>query len=368
MYINDNPLSKTFYSRRDKIFDPHEIKFTYPSARLISIFILFFVFQFTNVFGQYQRTITPGRSWKVSGFHYDVNDRLMDSMYVNGTVQLDGNEYSIIADKIQYIGDPQSIAAMREDTVAGKVWVRFFNQDFTPYAPDSILNRDYLVADYSLAIGDTLTYTFIQDAANGFSRCEVHLTVIDTGNVDGRHFVELNTTTYPISGAITSCVINTADYSYYAINHYPLRFYEGIGTSHSPIYPFGGGGVIYPSDPFVTCAYEDGVQIWSDPNVSTCDLPDGWVSDELLSNSSSSKIEIYPNPNDGRFQIQLGDHYVGKSYSLDIHSFDSRIINTQKGRIENSHIECRMPAPSPGLYILNLTVDSEIHILKFIII
>ncbi len=291
----------------------------------------------------------------------------MDSVYVNGTVQLDGYEYSIIADKIQYIGDHQAIAAMREDTVAGKVWVRFFNQDFTPYAPDSILNHEYLVADYSLTIGDTVAYTYIADVAYNFYPIDISLTVVDTGNVLGRHYVELNSTSSFVTGSLAYHGFTSFNdnYSYYAVDHLPLRFYEGVGPSQGPLAPFGGSNQ-YPADSYMTCSYEDGIQIWSDPNVSTCDLPDGWVSDELLSNSSTSKIEIYPNPNDGRFQIKLEDSFIGKEFLLNIHSIDGRIIKSQSGRIQNSLV-CQIPSPVAGIYFLTITIDNEMQIIKFTI-
>lgn len=327
---------------------------------ILSIVVMF---QFSSGMAQYESTLNPGKSWTVSTFHY-FNQRVTDSLYVNGVMELDGYQYTVLnCESIVFNG---TMALMREDTTEGKVWVRYYNPNYPAFDLDPYYNKEYLLADYSLNIGDTLTYTVIADVQYNPFELSVLLTVIDTGSVAGRHYVELNSTTDSILDFLQTYSFSSFMFDlHYVVQNIPLRFYEGLGTSHSPIYPLAGYEV-YPSDPFVTCVYQNGDQIWMDPLINTCNLPPEWYPTGLTNETPYPDVEISPNPSSGIFNLDLNDEMINNDYQLNIYSSIGVIINHKTQNLNNKNLSIDLSKHPQGVYYLHFHSLKNTFVFKII--
>lgn len=345
------------------LFNFQESKPDWGKYLLKPILCLLGIFLFSSAIAQYQSTLNPGKSWTVLAFHY-FNERITDSLFVNGIMELDDHEYAIIqCESFAFNG---TLALMREDTTEGKVWVRYYNPQYPASELDPALyNKEYLLADYSLGIGDTLTYSVVLDVQWAPVVIDVLLTVTDTGNVAGRGYVELNTTTDSILDVFYFYGFGLWFDSHYAIDNIPLRFYEGLGTSHSPIFPFGGSEV-YASDPYVTCAYENGIQIWQDPFVDACHWPVNWIPTGLPNDAIYQQIKSIPNPNNGFFKLDLVDNLIGKDYQLKIYASMGKTVTEQSGRIESKYLPLDLSQQPAGIYYLHFIANKTTYMLKIL--
>ncbi len=249
----------------------------------------------TMLQAQYEPTLVPGRSWVISGFQFNFDFRFPDSLFINGTVVYEDQDYSVIGSSAN-IGYQDTVAFMREDLESGKIWMR----QYSPYyGPLGIVSEEMLVADYSLEIGDTLNYTFFNYW--GDFDYNVLYTVIDTGNVDGRRYIELNNMVDSVFSSHWQYGPQFGGYSFYAVNQLPLRFYEGVGPSHGLLFPLDRDEG-YMADPYVHCAYQDGELYFDDPYIIGC--MEGLVlTTELL--QPFNIFQIYPNPATGHFTLRM---------------------------------------------------------------
>jgi uncharacterized repeat protein (TIGR03803 family) len=80
----------------------------------------------------------------------------------------------------------------------------------------------------------------------------------------------------------------------------------------------------------------------------------------LIGNSLSEKITLYPNPTDGKFTIDLGRTYPDAE--ITISQLDGRIISRE--RVMNARLKELQLSESPGLYLVSFTSGNERAVFK----
>jgi hypothetical protein len=301
---------------------------------------------------QYEPTLVPGRSWHITGFQFNFDLRFPDSLFLNGSVTYQGVEYFVLGSSSD-VGYQDTVAYMREDLDGGKVWMRQYNP---VYGPTGYISDELLVADYSLEIGDTIRYTFLTYEETD----DIVYTVIDTGQVDGRRFVELNNQVNSIFQMHNFGIFG--NYSYYAINQLPLRFYEGVGPSHGLLYPLNRNDG-YMADPYMHCAYNTGELYFDEPFIIGC-TDEFVLSTELLSNSRP--YIIYPNPSNDRIYIDFKDVFADTDCLISIYTPDGKKMYEAERNLSTGKIDLSVNEIPAGLYIIRISTKNDLFVEKFL--
>lgn len=85
------------------------------------------------------------------------------------------------------------------------------------------------------------------------------------------------------------------------------------------------------------------------------------VSDE----SYSSSFQVFPNPSNGSFTIEIGQQEVEHEVQFKVSNLSGKIID--KGTFKGSKHQINLSGNSTGLYILELTQGSSVHVQKIVI-
>lgn len=321
--------------------------------------ILFVASSPTMLQAQYEPTLVQGRSWVLSGFQFFFDERISDSLFINGTIFYGNEEYFVLGSS-SFVAQQDTVAFIREDLESGKIWLRQYSE---MYGPSGYVSEELLVADYNLEIGDTLNYTFLTytSGSEPYTSFNVLYTVIDTGQVDGRKYIELNNTVdsvyfdHSLYGVFTG-------YSYVAINQLPLRFYEGVGPSHGLLFPINREDG-YLADPYLHCAYQNDLLFFDDPYVIGCS--DGlWLSSESF--QTYEMFDIYPNPVIDWLTIKISAFSERKEYDIAIYTSTGHRIYAEKRSANLAEFQLSVNNFEAGLYLIHIRSDDKMYKAKFL--
>ncbi len=210
-----------------------------------------------------------------------------DTFYVEKDTIINGLSYKKIIERVPtrcFGGSNYYNGAMREDTVAGKVWYRSLN--YNPMYPDDTL--DVLAFDFSLQKGDTFetvyTVTPVPDS----------LKIVDTVYYkNGLKHIQFKKRTSP-----------------FPIYQEPLTLIEGITGTYSPIWKDRRSGI---GAFYLLCAYQDGIQmpysnIWFN---GACD--NHGISVEHITKQA---VGVAPIPAADFVQINTGEEFKIEKVTL----------------------------------------------------
>ena len=170
--------------------------------------------------------------------------------------------------------EPRYYAAVREDTISGKIYCIQYN--------DGI---ERLLADFNVEAGDEVTvYSFWPDWQNAYpTESTVKVRSVDTIEINGEKRKKINIDNGFEDG-------EWADY-----------WIEGIGSIHGLFAPSPSAIADAGSTPFLLCVYVSGELFWQNPEYSTCYLKDGGAEIENINTINSA---IYPTLTKDYLQVK----------------------------------------------------------------
>lgn len=187
-------------------------------------------------------------------------------------------------------------ALIREDTISGKVWYRYLGSHF---------ESEYLAFDFSLVIGDTFDLS-------------ANYTLDRIGTVDSIYYID------------------NVKHIRFEVSVHPneaerVTWVEGVSGNQSPIYKESNLFLW----PYLLCAFNDGVQIYSN-------LRHDGDCDPVIAGSTFATrlidLQVFPNP----FQSQLYIDYSASEYIKSIEIIDlsgKLVIKTGfQNYIETEHL------------------------------
>lgn len=249
------------------------------------IYILTFVFlsgcMTNNLFSQNYKSIFGNTStvWNVilQGFCDAIA-----SNTVTATIDttIDSNSYIVISGLGGFL---------REDTVQGKVW--FY---------DLSLNKEYLVMDLSLALGDTsYIYTYNNDS--------LPITVDSVYFIGGLKHIRFNET------------LNMCGYSE------KIKFIEGSGPNISFNYQGTWNGL--PPISYMLCHFKDGIKVTGNYLFNdTCFVYEVGIPEN---NSDMNSIKIFPNPASDFVHLDIED-FDNKTANVSIYNILGLLVKKQE--------------------------------------
>ena len=257
---------------------------------------------------------TTGQQWNVYGKPTSVSIPSCTFIYYfdNRYAQYEGYIYRLLYSPSDFLDD-LPIGMYREDN--GKIFMREINY-MTP-------SEEYLIYDWNLNIGETV-YVQHGSSLKGLILDAITETVV---NGEERRVFNLH---YEDDNALTEIWI------------------EGMGSELG--FPFSGtknNPVTFNYFPMTTemlCYYEDGEQIWDNPDYDEC-VKD-YVLDVAEQDENSSLI-VYPNPATDILSIVT---YDVNCSSVEIFSLDGRLVKSQNANFDAIDIS----SLASGLYMINV--------------
>ena len=83
---------------------------------------------------------------------------------------------------------------------------------------------------------------------------------------------------------------------------------------------------------------------------------------DIESNQGRTEINIYPNPTNGKFSVDLGKEF--EEADITITELDGREV--LKKQINNSHIIDLELSSKPGIYLIHIESSSSLAVIKII--
>jgi hypothetical protein len=155
------------------------------------------------------------------------------------------------------VRDSEKDFYLREDTVAGKLWCRFPNEE-----------EEFLVVDLSLSIGDTI---MLRNYTNPYLNLELKYVVQDTATTDNRRTLVLECR---------------------EMNE-RISFIEGVGCTN--LFDYTRYPVMIAS--YLVCCFKDGSLVYHDSRINAREEQDCVIHDVgIEENEASLTITVFPNP------------------------------------------------------------------------
>jgi len=217
-----------------------------------------------------------------------------------GDTVIEGKEYRLLSE--DYINGVQPFGYLREDTIQGKLWLKYLN--------DTI---DYLIMDLNLDVNDTflLRNSQWEDWSEKFVVKEVI-------NTDSK-IVKLQGTT----------------------SFNDISFIEGIGVDYS-LHIIEQSWVYYE----FLCSYKDNNLTFDNPDFEECYFP---FTGTYISDFMAEQICIYPIPAIDKLTIEVKDSQINncKIYNINGNLISNLTFNSSELNIDISNYQS-------GLYLIRI--------------
>jgi len=231
---------------------------------------------------------------------------------IAGDTTIYGNSYKVI--------DGYSIDGfqgyLREDTIQGKAWYRN-NQDTT----------EFLIMDLQLSVGDSM---FVR------------------GNWNSNHSY------YFVDSVYTSNNRKHIrfDFELFFMSNAKFTLIEGISSNLG--FRYQDNYYINNFNPELLCSYKNGIQEFG---TGQCIIVSG-----LNDIASEENINVYPNPSDGDFTIDLGN--TNESRTIKLTDLNGKLIETNYHKTTQLlHLKIAEPA---GVYLLIIESGDKKAIIRLV--
>ena len=260
------------------------------------------------------------------------------SVFISGDTLINGNTYHNLYKSNITASDTLAsnyVGAIREinkkvhlhlDSLAA---YNIANTFFFCNGPDtSVLNKDLLLYDFNVTIGDTILYDYLDSI-------KIEITSIDSILIQNQyrkryHYNFLWTGNYPYcNGLLWS-------YNYYI---------ESIG---SPLGVFGHLGMYFENHSELLC-FEDTEIAY--PDSLACYNAVG-INDATMKENS---VAVYPNPNNGSFEMVLDTPF--QEAKLTIFDITGKVIVEQK--ITQNNTQLNLLSHPKGMYFYQVLTDGK---------
>ncbi|HZG01556.1 MAG TPA: T9SS type A sorting domain-containing protein, partial [Chitinophagales bacterium] len=213
---------------------------------------------------------------------------------------------------------------LRQDYSNGKVWRLF----------DSV---EVLIYNFLALPGDTVEVFNTPGSSNTFVIDSVNMIVLNNGEARNR--------LYPrwVAG------------SYFSNFPLPLEWIEGIGSNAGLFRP--SGGELVGASLWLSCFTQNDTVKYGD----SCNV---FLDVESLPNTIS--INIYPNPNNSTFKIQLPKHVVGTSH-ITVQNTIGQIVFHTTVESANGLVEVNLNNVTNGFYMITVRRDDGVYNAKLLI-
>lgn len=240
---------------------------------------------------------------------YAVNGfTAVDTFFITSDTTIAGNTYKKISTRYE------TLAAIREDTNTGKIWMRSFMHPIA--APKDTMET--LVVDYSLQKGDTFNIEECRDPSSGIGN------IVDSVYyMNGMKHIRFK-----------ASITNKTE---------KFEFIEGIGTNKSFMYKYCGGEWLFAF--YLLCAYKDNtLQYVNQYYAGNCN------PNLSVKNSPHATFNIYPNPSNGLFNIQLENNILINA-NLQVYDCTGKVCYSTQINGKQLRISLNKQA---GLYLIKL--------------
>jgi hypothetical protein len=263
------------------------------------------------------------------------------SNFINGDTIINGNTYSKIYSSDVLASDTLNalyVGAVREDTnkrvylFADSIAIyNINNQNQNGLCSDEILNKDVLLYDYGVTVGDTVFYQYVDSS-------RIYISSIDSVLVQSQYLKRYNYNFITPGGSNCPWYINGLNNGYY--------YLEKIGH-HSGIFePY----LYYANDDWnnLLCfedteiAYPDSLACYNAVGIN-----DATIKENLIS--------VYPNPNNGIFELTIDTPF--QQANLTIFDVTGKVIIQQK--ITQNNTQLNLLSNPKGMYFYQLLVDGK---------
>lgn len=221
-----------------------------------------------------------------------------------------GNTYSVVEEEGHPVEHPQVLVRNEGD----KVYLR---------RGTNCSDKEYLLYDFSLNLGDTVT-------------CGIYL------DMPIYEYPYMDTTKFWVVDVDTVNQERVLSMEYFVSQDGPVRpmtWTTGIGSDKHPFYPM--------STTFDYCECDENTLCLSYPNDSVCNCDYTYISIPEIENND---FEVYPNPTDGKFTVQSASNKGQVS-----------IYNTLGGLVFETQINSRaaidLSDKQAGIYYLIFRAD-----------
>ncbi len=308
--------------------------------KLILCFTLVFSSLFS--FAQYEPLVVEGAHWSVfaQGLGFDIPfDFIM-----RGDTIVDGKDYKKLyfCQNPAYNNSEQLYALVREDSITKRVYNIPLNNpslsDFDYMADSCGVGIEQLVFDYSVDVGDTLDFCWLDGEFMDTAVCVVQN--IDYENVEY---------TGIIKKAFTLKI--DAEYTRHdgTIDMYTVwtKFYEGLGTKLGPILPEVSNG-LFAKLQFVSYGIE--------PDLTCSDVNSDPVLHSINNVFTSNNIKAFPSPVKDILHIEADDYIARGSYKLC--TIEGQII--RDGQFSGYRTEVAVNDLPTGIYFIQIFDETQL--------
>lgn len=195
--------------------------------------------------------------------------------------------------------------------------------------PDTtILNKDLLLYDFNVSVGDTILYDYLDST-------KIEITSIDSILIQNQYRKRYH------YNFVSSNYINNCNGLFWVYNYY----IESIG---SPLGIFGHLGTYFENHSELLCfedteiAYPDSLACYTAVGIN-----DATIKENLIS--------VYPNPNNGSFKFGINAPF--QQANLTIFDVTGKVIIQQK--ITQNNTQLNLLSHPKGMYFYQLLVDGK---------
>ncbi|MBW6484263.1 MAG: T9SS type A sorting domain-containing protein [Vicingaceae bacterium] len=271
------------------------------------------------------------------GFLCDDPYCVSHSVFIAGDTAINGNTYHKIYRGDIFATDTLSqnyIGAIRE--VNKKVYLHLspsptINFNFCRLVNNptdtSVLNKDLLLYDFDVSVGDTVFYDYLDST-------KIEITQIDSMLIQNqyrkRYYYNV------VSSNFSNCNGLFWVYNYY------------IETIGSPLGIFGHLGMYFENHSELLC-FEDTEIAY--PDSLACYNAVGINEESIKENS----VSVYPNPNNGSFELTIDAPF--QQANITILDVTGKVITQQ--RITQKNTQLNLLSHPKGMYFYQLLVDGK---------
>ena len=278
-----------------------------------------------------------------------------DKIFFRGDSLLNGQVYKKIwknekSAVVDFQDQSHFLGLFREDTATKKSWL------VHPNKPER------LIMDLSLTIGDTIKVYPLESPNVDFTFMQnLNLIKPDSGFV-----LEVKEINFDTIAGVARKIFRLNRLPFVDVGNNDELWIEGIGSSAGLVYSgLGIHATIHGPWEELLCYQELQNQLYFSPlslNGSVCNRPMIVSVNEIEAQAS---LKIFPNPNQGRFTVELAD--FGGNITLYLYDITGRVVQETSQALEAGKTELQLKPLAAGTYFLQVKTQERLFVKKIII-